>query len=106
MKNKSTATIRLTTNNNVKPTWIIRMLLVLPRLVTTTPTLRGKMLWWALPVRENHFETTTITTKILISTYREQLPGQLTQDLHIPLLEHVLDITCLNSLCIFSVSLQ
>ena len=59
MKNKFTATIRLTTNNKVKPTWIIRMLLVLPRLVTTTPTLRGKMLWWALPVTENHFETTT-----------------------------------------------
>ena len=68
MKNKFTSTIRLTTNNNIKPTWIIRMLLVLPWLVTTTPTLRGKMLWWALPVTENHFETTTITTK-KFSTY-------------------------------------
>jgi hypothetical protein len=54
MKNKFIATIRLTTNN-IKPTWVIRMLLALPWLVTTTPTLRGKMLWWALPVTENHF---------------------------------------------------
>jgi hypothetical protein len=63
MKNKFTVTITLTTYNNVKPTWIIRVLLVLPWLVTTTPTLRGKMLWWALPVTENHLETTTILTK-------------------------------------------
>jgi hypothetical protein len=34
------------------------MLLVLPWLVTTTPTLRGKMLWWALPVTENHLKQT------------------------------------------------
>jgi hypothetical protein len=39
------------------------MLLVLPWLVATTPTLRGKMLWWALPIKENHLETTTIATK-------------------------------------------
>jgi len=95
MKNKFTTTIRLTTNNNnVKPTWIIWMLLVLPWLVTTTPTLRGKMLWWALPVRENHCETTTITQKNLISIYRKKL----TQDLHITLSEHLMDIMCLNCL--------
>lgn len=105
MKNKFTTTIRLTTNNNVKPTWIIRMLLVLPWLVTTTPTLRGKMLWWALPVTENHFEITTIAKrkkKSVTSTYREQLTGKLTQYLHIPPSEHLMDIMCLINLCIFS----
>jgi hypothetical protein len=104
MKNKFTATIRLTTNNTVKPTWIIRMLLVLPWLVTTTPTLRGKMLWWALPVTENHFETTKITTKknnryIQGTTSRTIDKGSSHTPVGAPL-----DITCLNNLCIFCLS--
>jgi hypothetical protein len=33
-----------------KRTWIIRMLLALPWLVATTPTLRSKMLRWTLSV--------------------------------------------------------